>query len=217
MSKEMHLIKNIIWDLDGTLFDTYPTFTKSFFAALSEFGHSADPQWILGLTKVSFSHCASVMASRFDVNQEELENAFWKHYRDIPLEAQPLMEGAKDLCHYTINAGGMNVIVTHRDRSSMTDLLKTNEIDMLFKDCIAGDEGYPLKPDPSSVEAIMERNDLEKECSILVGDREIDIEAGLATGIRTCLLDARNVSTKANYHVEQLGDLLKILQEEKGY
>ena len=34
---QMTMIKYLIWDLDGTLFDTYPAFTDAFLAALNFF------------------------------------------------------------------------------------------------------------------------------------------------------------------------------------
>jgi beta-phosphoglucomutase-like phosphatase (HAD superfamily) len=70
------MIKFLIWDLEGTLFDTYPAFTDAFLEALSDFQYSADPEWVLSMTKINFRHCASVLASHFHLTQEEVENAF---------------------------------------------------------------------------------------------------------------------------------------------
>jgi phosphoglycolate phosphatase-like HAD superfamily hydrolase len=53
----------------------------------------------------------------------------------------------------------------------MIDLLNTHGVEALFADFIAGDEGFPMKPDPEGVEAIIERNGIDKEKSLLVGDR----------------------------------------------
>ena len=208
------MIKYLIWDLDGTLFDTYPAFTESFLMILRDHGYSTDADWVLSLTKVGFSHCASLLASQYGLIQEEVEKSFWQNYEDVPHEDQYLMQGAKELCEYMISEGGMNVIVTHRDRASMIGLLETHKVEALFTDCIAGDEGFPLKPDPSAVEAIIERNDIVKELAVLVGDRDMDAGAGLAAGVRTCLLNARYSSVQADYHVDHLNELRQLIQEE---
>ena len=208
------MIKNLIWDLDGTLFDTYPAFTEAFLAALSDFRTSADPEWVLSLAKINFSHCAFVLASHFHLTQEEVESAFWQHYSAMPLETQGLMPGAKDLCEYIVRAGGINVIVTHRDRPSMIGLLKTHGGEALFADFIAGDEGFPLKPDPGGVEAIVERNGMDKGLSLLVGDRSMDIEAGMAAGVRTCLMGVRGSPAEADYFVGDLNELRDKIQQE---
>jgi phosphoglycolate phosphatase len=211
------MIKYLIWDLDGTLFDTYPFFTDAFLEALSDFQYSADPEWVLSLTKINFSHCASVLASHFNLTPEEVENAFWRHYLDMPLETQVLMSGAKELCEYIVNIDGMNVIVTHRDRPSTIDLLKTHGVEALFTDFIAGDEGFPMKPDPGGVEAIIERNGMDNAQSLLVGDRNMDIEAGLASGVRTCLLGVKGVSSRADYLVDDLNQLMNLIREQNEF
>ncbi|HEY46509.1 MAG TPA: HAD hydrolase-like protein [Anaerolineae bacterium] len=208
------MIKYLIWDLDGTLFDTYPAFTDAFLEALNDFQYSADPEWVLSLTKVNFSHCASVLASHFHLTEEEVENAFWRHYLAMPLETQVLMPGAKDLCEYIVGLGGMNVIVTHRDRPSTIDLLGTHGVEALFADFIAGDDGYPMKPDPGGVEVIIERNRIDKEQALLVGDRDMDIEAGLASGVRTCLFGLRGGPSSADYLVDDLNKLRDMIREE---
>jgi phosphoglycolate phosphatase-like HAD superfamily hydrolase len=208
------MIKYLIWDLDGTLFDTYPAFTEAFLEALNDFHYDADPAWVLSLTKINFGHCASVLASHFHLTQEEVEGAFWKHYLAMPLNTQFLMPRAKDLCAYMVRLGGMNVIVTHRDRASTSAILKTHGVEALFTDFIAGDDGFPLKPDPSGVEAIITRNDIDKQQSLLVGDREMDIEAGLASGVRTCLMDVRGGSSRADFLVDDLHQLWDMIREE---
>jgi phosphoglycolate phosphatase-like HAD superfamily hydrolase len=210
----MTMIKYLIWDLDGTLFDTYPAFTEAFLAALSDFRCSADPEWVLSLTKINFSHCAFALASHFHLAPEEVEQAFWQHYFAMPLESQVLMPGARELCEYMIRIGGMNVIVTHRDRASTIDILKTHAVEALFTDFVAGDEGFPKKPDPGGVEAIIERNGIDKGLSLLVGDREIDIEAGLASGVRTCLLGAGSDPSRADYLVGDLKELRGMIREQ---
>lgn len=211
------MIKYLIWDLDGTLFDTYPAFTDAFLAALSDFRYIADPEWVLSLAKINFRHCASVLASHFQLTEEEVEGAFWQHYLAMPLETQVLIPGAKELCEYIVKVGGMNVIVTHRDRDSTIGLLKTHEVEALFADFIAGDDGFPMKPDPGGVEAIIERNGIVKEQSLLVGDRDMDIDAGLASGVRTCLLGVRGGPSQADYLVDDLNKLSDMIREENEF
>jgi phosphoglycolate phosphatase-like HAD superfamily hydrolase len=87
----------------------------------------------------------------------------------------------------------------------------------LFTDCIAGDEGFPMKPDPSAVEAIIERNDIVKELAVLVGDRDMDAEAGLAAGVRMCLLGVSNGSIQATYHVDHLNELRQLIKKENDF
>jgi phosphoglycolate phosphatase-like HAD superfamily hydrolase len=210
------MIQYLIWDLDGTLFDTYPALSGAFLTALNDFGYTVDPDWALRLAKIGLNHCASVLASHYQVPQEEVEEAFWRHYRATPVEAQCLLPGAKNLCDDIVAIGGMNVIVTHRERKSMIAILKAYAVDDLFTDFVAGDDGYPKKPDPEAFEAIIERNGIVKDMALSVGDREIDVEAGRASGIRTCLLDASESPSQADFRVGDLTELMDIIREENG-
>jgi phosphoglycolate phosphatase-like HAD superfamily hydrolase len=208
------VIVNLVWDLDGTLFDTYPSFHQAFLAALNELGHAADPEWVMGLAKISLSHCAAVVAETYHLTQEEMLESFGRKYQAIPYQAQPPMPGARKLCEYVLSLGGLNVIVTHRRRQSTIGLLETHGLDALIADHITSDDGFPRKPDPEAVEVIMARNALSKETSILVGDRPLDVEAGEAAGVRTCLLGPEDGRSKPDYRVDDLPQLERIIREE---
>jgi phosphoglycolate phosphatase-like HAD superfamily hydrolase len=55
------MIQNIIWDVDGTLFDTYPPIARAFKSAIKHLGGVGDASidWIEELSKISLSHCVS--------------------------------------------------------------------------------------------------------------------------------------------------------------
>jgi HAD superfamily hydrolase (TIGR01509 family) len=59
------LFRNIIWDVDGTLFDTYPAIVGAFKAALHELGKEADQAWIVELAKQSLSLCETVLVETY--------------------------------------------------------------------------------------------------------------------------------------------------------
>jgi phosphoglycolate phosphatase-like HAD superfamily hydrolase len=208
------VILNLVWDLDGTLFDTYPSFHQAFLEALNELGHAADPEWVMGLGKISLSHCAAVVAETYRLSHDEMLETFERKYQAIPYPAQPPMPGAKELCEYVVQIRGLNVIVTHRRRQSTIGLLESHGLDALIADHITSDDGFPRKPNPEAVEVIMARNALSKEISILVGDRPLDVEAGAAAGIRTCLLGAEDGRSKPDYRVDDLHQLERIIHEE---
>ena len=62
----------------------------------------------------------------------------------------------------------------------------------LFTDVVTGEDGFPLKPAPDALNALMERNGLKKDACLMLGDRDIDIGAGVNAGIRTLLYDDEN-------------------------
>lgn len=208
------MIKNLIWDFDGTLFDTYPAFTGAFVSALNRYGHPVNSDEVLRLARVGLSHCAAQLGERYDLTKEELVQAFQEEYSAIDYEKQSPMPYALHLCRYIMGCLGCNFIVTHRGRQSTAAILRAHDVENLFQDIVAGDDGYPRKPDPAGMEAIVMRNGLDKEETIAIGDREIDAEAGKLVGLRTCILGRGDREFTATYFVSNLSELKQIIMSE---
>jgi len=208
------MIKHILWDLDGTLFETYPALINAFLAALAAHGHYPEPEVVRGLASISISHCVSSLAATYQLTEQEVIQNFRQYYAVIPYFEQPLKPGALDLCSYIQSIHGTNLIVTHRYRRSTTDLLEYHGLTSVITDIIAGDDGFPKKPAPASMIAILARNNVEASEAISIGDREIDILAGAAAGMQTCLLGQRVPQVPPGFQVNDLYELKEFIQQE---
>jgi phosphoglycolate phosphatase-like HAD superfamily hydrolase len=208
------MIKHLVWDLDGTLFDTYPIFTAAFLEALADFSCYPNPEVVLKLSRVGLSHCATVLGKAYQLSPSALEQGFNQHYSEIPFDNQPLQPGGYALCVYIVSIGGKNVVVTHRQRQSTIGLLKAHGLEMLIADSITGDDGFPKKPNPTAIKIIVARNDIPPWEGLAIGDRAFDIAAGRAAGLRTCLF--REVDTRAQptYRVNHLNEIMEIVRQE---
>lgn len=91
-------------------------------------------------------------------------------------------------------------------------LTKANLINY-FKDIFVSDEIGYTKPDIRFFEYVINQvGDTNLENYFLVGDREkTDIKGALNINIDSCLLNHRNIETKANYSINNLIELLNIL------
>jgi phosphoglycolate phosphatase-like HAD superfamily hydrolase len=192
------MFRNIIWDVDGTLFDTYPAIAKAFKAALNDLGKDASSDWIEGLARKSLGYCISTLAEGYQLNGEDIWQGFGKHYSRTKPEEQAPFPGVITICQYMCSIEGKNFIVTHRGKEGTAQLLAANDMTDYFVDCLASDDGYPKKPDPAAFEVILKGYNLKREETIAVGDRDIDILAGQAAGIFTCLFDPELEAAGAN-------------------
>jgi len=61
---EVALIQHLIWDVDGTLFDTYPAIARSFQAAAHDLGAPAAYDEVMRLALVSVDHCLTTCPPR---------------------------------------------------------------------------------------------------------------------------------------------------------
>ncbi|MCD4739363.1 MAG: HAD-IA family hydrolase [Anaerolineae bacterium] len=208
------MFRNIIWDVDGTLFDTYPPIARAFQAALNDLGENVSLKWIEGLARKSLGHCVSTLADKYQLNEENIVQEFKKHYSCTQPEENPPFPGVITICQYICANGGKNAIVTHRGREGTAQLLAANNMAAYFVGCLTRDDGYPRKPDPAVFEAILKAHHLKREETITVGDREIDILAGQAAGVATCFFGPETETIDADLVISDFRDLHRFLVSE---
>ena len=89
-------------------------------------------------------------------------------------------------------------------------LFRSFDLADLIEEVIGIDRNFPRKPAPDSLNDLIQRHQLKKSETIMIGDRRLDIEAGKNAGVLTCLYDIDHFlqDISADYVVD---DLLKIL------
>jgi phosphoglycolate phosphatase-like HAD superfamily hydrolase len=210
------MLRDLIWDVDGTIFDTYPAFVRAFEAALQELDAQAPVDWIAELCKQSLSHCVTVLAGECQVDEDDVLHGFQAHYATTPARDQPPFPGVIEACAYVRSIGGQNLIVTHRGGESLQRLLEFHHMVDYFTDRLTRDDGFPRKPDPASFEEMIQRHHLQRATVMAVGDRDIDVLAGQAAGVRTCLFGTRLPDVGADYTIAHFAELHRILVVENG-
>lgn len=205
------MIKNILWDVNGTLFDTYPAVTYAFSKTLNEMGHSIALNVIDGFVRRSFEECVETFSLRFKLDPGLLCHRFTESYRAIPPANQPLYPGVREVCESIHQHGGLNVAITHRSIQSTRRLIEAHNLSRLIDDIISAKQGYPHKPDPAMVLAALGRHALNPAETLLVGDRALDIQAGRAAGIGTCLLGKAALTVPADIQINDYQQLLELL------
>lgn len=207
------MIRNIIWDVDGTLFDTYPAISSAFQSAVNDLGGNASLDWIMENARISLGHCVSALADACHLPKEAIGQKFDAYYSQVRPEAQPPFPGVIKICQHIGSGGGKNVIVSHRGSQGVTELLEAHRMAPLFSGCIGRDHGFPKKPNPAAFEAIIQLHQLVKAETIAVGDREIDILAGQAAGVKTCLFDPAGGPSSADLTITDFEDLYTYLRQ----
>jgi HAD superfamily hydrolase (TIGR01509 family) len=193
------MIQHLIWDVDGTLFDTYPAIARSFQAAAHELGAPATYDEVMRLAQVSVDHCVTTLSTTYAIAADQLEALFEQHYRTITPEDQPPFAGVEAVCAHIRARGGLNLIVTHRRRAGLDRLLATHRLTHYFADITSNDDAYPRKPDPAAFNALIERHQLSREATLGVGDRDIDILAAQAAGLRATLFGTNNGASTPDF------------------
>ncbi len=202
----------LLWDMDGTLFDTYPGINRAVVDAFAEFGAAVDRAVVAELLTETVGYCIEVLAARYGVDEPAVFDAYLRRAQAMPEVTHPPFPGALRICRRLIAAGGANYIFTHRNRVSLDRFLAVHGMADLFADTLTLDQGYPRKPDPGGFLAIIARNKLPKAEVLAVGDRDLDIQAGIGAGIRTCLYrTVPSPDARPDYVIQDYAELEELL------
>lgn len=177
-----------IWDLGGTLLDNYQASTQAFLATLERFGRVAQADEVYQALKVSTSTAIESFASdipdfRRLYKQEEAK------YLDEPL----LFPGAKEILAKIQAEGSRNFLVSHRN-NLVLDILAKAGIDQYFTAVVTSENGFARKPSPESFQYLINKFDIKH--GLVIGDRQIDEDAGQAVGLATLLVDGTKPLTE---------------------
>lgn len=179
-------VQNIIWDFDGTLYNTYGAIVDSFLSSLQEnHGIVEQADKILSLVKIDTKHCTKTLAAEYGLDEQVLLTQARACYNGIDVSSQKPFPFVEDLCTQLLKSGGANFLVTHRDKKSLDEMLGKFAADKLFTDIITRDDGFPLKPDPASFNSIINKYSLTRSKTVGIGDRDLDVLAANAAGIES--------------------------------
>jgi HAD superfamily hydrolase (TIGR01509 family) len=206
-----HVFQAIIWDFDGTLMDTYPAIGRAVNLALAAFDITVPLERIIELSSISLDYCIRELAQAHDLSYDQLDTQFTHAYQTVTPEEQPPFPDVIAVCQALLRSDGRNFIVTHRRRASLHRLLNTHQMSAYFADIVAGDDGFPRKPDPQGLLYLMQRHSLAPQHTLVIGDRDLDILAGQQAGVKTCLFRSAFPNLSPDLHIQRFQELLVIL------
>lgn len=205
------MIRDIIWDFDGTLFDTYPGIVGSFKKALKDYGIEETEENILDYFKISANHAITHFKELYG-----LDNNFVSCYKVYEKAVKPEMANpfpfAEETLKGIVELSGRNYIITHRGGSTLK-FLEYYGMTNYFTEIVTKHNGFKRKPDPESFIYLIEKYKLDRSATMVVGDRDFEILGGKAAEIKTCLFNTNkiNASIAPDFSIDSLIDILNII------
>ena len=202
----------LIWDLDGTLLDSY----DAILAGLEEtyayyqlpFDRASIKDYILKhsvqdlLVAVAEEHQLDVT----DLNHRRAESLAEKNAQVL------LMEGARDVLSWGKNAGIQQFVYTHKGENALV-ILRDLGLESFFTEILTSQSGFARKPDPEAAIYLMKKYELHPEKIYYVGDRSLDVDFARNSQIQS--INFLPSDYEGNHQMETLGDIPSILNLEK--
>lgn len=203
-------MKTFIWDLDGTLVDSYKIITHNVYTVFSEYIDVTKEEIFTKITEQSISRFFIDESKKHDLPLHVLHKKYMALDGGVAATAYPLIEDAKDVVESLMHEGDQHFIYTHRDLFTL-DIIQVNQMDKLFVDIITSDNEFKRKPDSDALDYLIQKYKLDKQTTYYVGDRLLDVECGNNAGIQTIYFNPEGIQLKtANYNVNALIDILDI-------
>nr|MBR4280945.1 HAD-IA family hydrolase [Clostridia bacterium] len=181
-------VYHIFWDFDGTLLDSYPVMVRAFVAAAADFGIEITQERTLSLMKVNLTHCCETVGAENNIEVSDLLMAFRRHEQVEMANGLPPVEGIPEEVKFLHNYGIRHYVATHRDLQCR-ELLEKAGLLHYFTDFVTAEDKLPRKPAPDMLLHLMGKHGLDPAQCMMVGDRPLDTQAGMAAGVLSVLLD----------------------------
>ena len=208
------MVKSVIWDLDGTLFDSYDVIVESIYRVFQEnnIAFSMDEIRKYAL-KFSINSLLKKMSETYGVSAEELHKRYGEISRGEYLKIKP-MPNAMEILEQLRLQGVKHYVFTHRGRTTIPVLENLGMRDY-FLEILTSQSGFARKPDPEGLNYLICKYEMDRAHTFYVGDRSLDMECAANAGIQCILYAPKNgvVSScsVADFVVEDLMDILKIV------
>ena len=176
-----------IWDLDGTLLDSYPVIVRAARQAAGDAGIRDPEEKVLEAVKrgTVFSYMQDVAdrsGMTFEILREKYRTCTHAMDGDIIL-----MAGAAEALERLAEGGAAHYVYTHRGTSSEPILARLGIL-RYFREVVTAAAGFPGKPSGAAVRYLLDKYSLRPEDTWYVGDRAIDVLCAKDAGIRAILL-----------------------------
>lgn len=207
------MIENLIFDLDGTIVNSYPHFVKCFIAACEKNGIDVpyDRDTIYKMLKITVPDAYRKM----DVEHKTTYEQFYADYVAIYSEhytEQPGFAQTIALIRKAKEAGKKNFIYTHTGPIAKEILANIGILDE-FEFVLDASYPFPMKPAPDALLFLAEKCALDPKTCLMIGDRPIDALAGMNAGMLGFLWDEDDLypDVKVDYRCKDITEVAKIV------
>ncbi|MCP1638524.1 phosphoglycolate phosphatase-like HAD superfamily hydrolase [Streptococcus gallinaceus] len=176
-----------VWDLDGTLIDSYPAIMRSLEVTYAHYGWEFDGEKLQDyILEFSVGQLLGEIAQEHQLDAREVKTLYSADLKKRDRELQ-LFPEAQTVLDWTRSKGIANHIYTHKGDNTQ-HVLKMLGIESYFTEVLHSQSGFARKPAPEAMDYLVEKYDLDRQQTYYIGDRKLDMEFALNSGVRSISL-----------------------------
>lgn len=178
------MLRALLFDIDGTLIDTFEAIHTSMNLAMEEVGvgplRRDELRPLIGTTVAS--QLAALRGMSGPV-VETIHEAYYRNFADLVRDGVKLYPGVRETLD-VLRGYAIGTITTRRSRVARM-MLRVGQIEGYFSTIVGGDEVSRPKPHPDLVQHSCDSLGVSPREAVAIGDSPVDTLAGRAAGTRT--------------------------------
>ena len=201
-----------IWDLDGTLLDSYEAILSGIEETFGQFTIPYDKEEVREfILKYSVQDLLVQVAEgrKLDVevlNQVRAQSLAEKNAQVV------LIPGAREMLDWTDQVGIRNFVYTHKGDNALT-ILRDLGLESYFTEILTSQSGFARKPSSEAATYLLGKYQLDSEKTYYIGDRTLDVEFAQNSGIQS--INFLESTYEGNHRIQALADISRIFEAER--
>ena len=201
-----------IWDLDGTLLDSYEAILSGIEETFAQFSIPYDKEEVREfILKFSVQDLLEQVAEERDLDAEVLNQVRAQSLAEKNAQVV-LMPDAREVLTWADQAGIQQFVYTHKGNNANT-ILKDLGLGFYFTEILTSQSGFERKPSPEAATYLLDKYQLDPEKTYYIGDRTLDVEFAQNSEIQS--INFLESSYEGNQRIQELADIPRIFEAEE--
>lgn len=200
-----------IWDLDGTLLDSYEAILSGIEETFAQFSIPYNKEKVREfILKFSVQDLLEQVAEERKLDAEVLNQVRAQSLAEKNAQVV-LMPCAREVLNWADQVGIRNFVYTHKGDNAFT-ILKDLGLESYFTEILTSQSGFERKPNPEAATYLLDKYQLDPEKTYYIGDRTLDVEFAQNSGIQS--INFLESSFEGNHMIRALADIPHIFESK---
>lgn len=196
-----------IWDLDGTLLDSYEAILSGIEETFGQFTIPYDKEKVREfILKYSVQDLLVQVAEERKLDVEVLNQVRAQSLAEKNAQVV-LIPGAREVLDWAIEHGIQQFVYTHKGDNAFT-ILKDLGLESYFTEILTSQRGFARKPSPEAATYLLDKYQLNPIDTYYIGDRILDVKFAQNSQIQS--INFLESPYEANHRIQKLEDILSI-------
>jgi len=193
-----------IWDLDGTLLDSYEAILLGIEETFAQFSIPYDKEKVIEfILKYSVQDLLKQVAEERKLDVEVLNQVRAQSLSEKNAQVA-LMPGAREVLAWADQVGIQQFVYTHKGDNAFV-ILRNLGLESYFTEILTSQSGFARKPSPEAATYLLAKYQLNPDNTYYIGDRTLDVEFAQNSGIQS--INFLESSYEGNHRIQELADI----------